>query len=196
MTAHHQAFINLPQTLEMTRKNLAAIPAKKATDIIGKDLQDDIVKCSDKATLEAIEEVLKFLTGAGRFKKDLGGVDLSTGLKNVCRSSINKTKDGVLKIVRPGIHVHKTVWNPSKDAAAGEGDNSTAQDPEALKDTMAARQAHEDVIAGQNKNMRVSGGDTSAQAAKLVGEAQKVARCALCTKPMGDQSGRVCKRCQ
>jgi len=185
----------------MTRKNLAGIPAKKASEIIGADLQGDMIECDDKPTLEGTQELLKFLTGAGRYKKDLGGVDLSTGLKNVCRSSINKAKDAVLAITRPGFEVKSYVHNPKGKVAGAKSSTSSnssldVRTQEGILETMEARKAHPDAIATQNSSVRVSGVDTSVQAAKLVGEAQKVPRCGICTMPMGQEAGTVCSRCK
>eukprot|EP00656_Telonema_subtile_P017466 TRINITY_DN19368_c0_g1_i1.p1 TRINITY_DN19368_c0_g1~~TRINITY_DN19368_c0_g1_i1.p1 ORF type:complete len:278 (-),score=57.20 TRINITY_DN19368_c0_g1_i1:206-1039(-) len=198
---HHRAYLNLPQSMETTRKNLCSIPAKKANEIVGADLQADMLKSeADRSTFENVEEVLQFLTGAGRFKKDLGGVDLSTGLKNVCRASINKAKDGVLRIIRPGFQVHQTVHCKGAVAEANNtSTNASSSDVRAnqgVEDTVAARKQATDVIASQNKGIKVSAVDTSAQAARLVGDAQKVPRCGICTMPMGGQSGNVCARCK
>jgi len=187
-TRHHPGFLKLPQTMEMTRKNLAGIPGKKGTEIVGADLQADIAACENPQELEAVKEVMKFLSGTDRFKKDLGGVDLSSGLKNTCRASTNKAKEGIVGILRTGT-VTKTYLHNSK----GEVKEVSSK---GLAKAMAAREAHPDAIASQNAKLVISGVDTSAQAAKLVGTAQKVPRCGLCTRPMGDETGQICSRCK
>ena len=117
----------------------------------------------------------------------------------MCRASLNKAKDGVLAITRPGFEVKKYTHNKGGKVSENISSNQTSGDMRALCDlheTVAARKLHPDGIASQNSSIRVSGVDTSIQAAKLVGEAQKVPRCGICTMPMGDQPGRVCSKCK
>eukprot|EP00657_Telonema_sp_P-1_P008482 TRINITY_DN29744_c0_g1_i1.p1 TRINITY_DN29744_c0_g1~~TRINITY_DN29744_c0_g1_i1.p1 ORF type:complete len:152 (+),score=48.30 TRINITY_DN29744_c0_g1_i1:87-542(+) len=102
--SHHRAYLGLPQTMELTRRFLAKAPAAKAKEIVGEHLCEDLGRCEDRGTLEDVQAVLKFMCGVGRFKKDLGGVDLSTALKQTCRTSINRATS-----VCGGFEVQRTV---------------------------------------------------------------------------------------
>jgi hypothetical protein len=94
--ALYRAFLGLPQTLEQTRRFFTNVSANKMSNIleeglIGQDLLSSTCHHNTQ-TLQWVEQVLVYLTGAGRFKKDLGGFDLKGPAKNKVKCAINQVK--------------------------------------------------------------------------------------------------------
>jgi hypothetical protein len=88
--AHYRAFLGLPQTLEQTRRFLTCVSANKMGNILEEGLGQDLSTCHNPQTLQWVEQVLVYLTGAGRFKKDLGGFELKGPAKNKVKAAINQ----------------------------------------------------------------------------------------------------------
>ena len=55
-------------------------------------LSKDLTACLDGETLQWVEQVLVFMSGAGRFKKDLNGFELKGPFKNKVKAAINLVK--------------------------------------------------------------------------------------------------------
>jgi hypothetical protein len=104
----YRAYLGLPCTMEQTRKYFTSISANKTKDILEEGLGASLASCEDSLELQWVEEVLVFMTGAGRFKKDLGGFELKGPGKNICKKMINQAKkrrralDGGIQCVRHG----------------------------------------------------------------------------------------------
>ena len=90
--ASYRALLGLPRTMEQTRRYLTTVADAKLRELFDQGLADDVAKCADSQTLVWVEEVLAFMTGAGRFKKDLGGFELRGQGKNIVKAAINRTK--------------------------------------------------------------------------------------------------------
>jgi len=103
-----RSYLGLPRTLEKTRIFLSLISVGKTNEILQKELgknidtlknlsvdddDDDGGSIGKKADeLKYVAEVMTFMTGHGRFKKDLNGSDLSKDAKKICRTAINKAE--------------------------------------------------------------------------------------------------------
>ena len=85
-----RSYLGLPRTLEQTRIFLASVSLGKANDILQTELGKNMDACQNADELKHAVEVVTFLIGHGRFKKDLGGVDLSKDAKRACRTAINR----------------------------------------------------------------------------------------------------------
>lgn len=130
----HRAYLGLPNTMEQTRRYFTNISANKCKEILEEGLSADLAKCEDSVELRWVEEVLVFMTGAGRFKKDLCGFELKGPGKNICKKMINQAKkrkqvlDGGIQCVRQG---GKTSGKGSgeivKDFRLDEVERSTAR---------------------------------------------------------------------
>lgn len=90
--ASYRALLGLPQTLERTRRHLTTISPAKTTELLSAGLSCHVEACGDAATLKWVEEVLHVLSGAGRFKKDLGGCELKGPNKQTLKTVMNKVK--------------------------------------------------------------------------------------------------------
>lgn len=117
-----RSYLGLPRTLEQTRIFLCSISAGKTTDILqdelGKGIDNfssedgDDVSADNADELKYVVEVMTFMTGHGRFKKDLNGADLSKDAKRICRTVINKAKT-LEKGLRKKILEHRKGQKPS-----------------------------------------------------------------------------------
>lgn len=86
---HYRAFLGLPKTMEQTRRFLTAISGgPKLQQILVEDL--DISVIDNLQDLQWVEQVLQYMTGDGRRKKDLGGFVLQN--KGSVRAALNKIK--------------------------------------------------------------------------------------------------------
>ncbi len=72
----HRAFLGLPSVGEAARRHLAAVPTKRVDEILRNELTGSIDSCSDQVALHACVEVLQNLTGRGKLKRELCGVDI------------------------------------------------------------------------------------------------------------------------
>lgn len=91
--ALYRAYLGLPNTMEQTRKHLTLVSASKCSEILGKGgLGADLTACQDAQELRWVNDVLVFMSGAGRFKKDLGGFELKGPSMNSCRQATNQAK--------------------------------------------------------------------------------------------------------
>ena len=88
--ALYRAFFGLPVLMEETRKLLTAAPAKGVSAYLEEALCADIDTCSDPRALVCVQEVLKYMTGEGKLKKELGGFELSGPAKKSCRTATNR----------------------------------------------------------------------------------------------------------
>jgi len=61
-------------------------------NIMEEGLNKDLIACLEPQTLQWVEQVLVFMVGAGRFKKDLGGFELKGPSKNKVKAAINLVK--------------------------------------------------------------------------------------------------------
>jgi hypothetical protein len=104
----YRAYLGLPNTMEQTRRFFTNMSANKTKEILEEGLGASLASCNDSLELRWVEEVLVFMTGAGRFKKDLGGFELKGPGKNICKKMINQAKkrrqtlDGGIQCVRQG----------------------------------------------------------------------------------------------
>lgn len=89
VSALHRGLLGLDGLLEQTRRLLAGAPPKGVASYLETDLVADIEGCRDARALSCVQQTLGFMTGAGRLKKELGGVDLGAGHKKSCRTAIN-----------------------------------------------------------------------------------------------------------
>ena len=88
----YRAFLGLPQTMEQTRRFLTTISTNKITELLQDGLCKDIITCNNAQTLQWVEQVLDFMSGAGRFKKDLGGFELKGTNKQKLKTAMNQVK--------------------------------------------------------------------------------------------------------
>jgi hypothetical protein len=94
----YRAFLGLPQTMEQTRRFLTTISTNKITELLQDGLCKDIttLTCNNAnaqtLTLQWVEQVLEFMSGAGRFKKDLGGFELKGTNKQKLKTAMNQVK--------------------------------------------------------------------------------------------------------
>ena len=83
---------------------------RQVTEYLEVELGKSIEACTDPLALRRVQEVLYFMTGAGRFKKDLGGVDLDKANKKVVATARNKAGRAA-----------EALENPHAAPATGEG---------------------------------------------------------------------------
>ena len=89
IATHYRAFLGLPKTMEQTRRYLTTISGgPKLQQILVEDL--DASEVDNLQDLQWIEQVLQYMTGDGRRKKDLGGFVLQN--KGPVRAALNKLK--------------------------------------------------------------------------------------------------------
>ena len=86
---NYRAFLGLPQTMEQTRRFLTTVSGKKSEEILVQNL--DFAQISNPQDLIWVQDVLQFMTGDGRRKKDLGGFVLQD--KGPVRAAINKARN-------------------------------------------------------------------------------------------------------
>ena len=72
----YRAFLGLPSIGEAARRHLATLSTKKTGEILRDELISSIDSCIDQVALHACVEVLHNLTGRGKLKRELGGVDI------------------------------------------------------------------------------------------------------------------------
>ena len=90
VVALHRALVGLPGLLEQMRRMLAAVPHTGAAAIVDKALGAEIEGCTDMQALESCMEVLEFLVGQGRLKKEMGaGYDTKVELPGPHKESCN-----------------------------------------------------------------------------------------------------------
>jgi hypothetical protein len=94
-SSHYRAFLGLPKTMEQTRRFLTQISVDKLREILGTatkhNLDDDLTSTSPTTTvqdLKWVEEVLQYMTGDGKRKKELGGFVLLD--KSVVKGAMNR----------------------------------------------------------------------------------------------------------
>jgi hypothetical protein len=85
---HYRAFLGLPKTMEQTRRFLTQISVEKLRDILETNLNLGLASLTDVQEFTWVEEVLHYMTGDGRRKKELGGFVLLD--KSVVRGAINR----------------------------------------------------------------------------------------------------------
>eukprot|EP00580_Thalassiosira_gravida_P019854 CAMPEP_0201672446 /NCGR_PEP_ID=MMETSP0494-20130426/32223_1 /ASSEMBLY_ACC=CAM_ASM_000839 /TAXON_ID=420259 /ORGANISM="Thalassiosira gravida, Strain GMp14c1" /LENGTH=226 /DNA_ID=CAMNT_0048154077 /DNA_START=132 /DNA_END=812 /DNA_ORIENTATION=- len=83
---HYRAFLGLPKTMEQTRRYLTVVSSAKLEEILIKDLDVSII--DNAQDIRWAEQVLSFMMGDGRRKKDLGGFTLRD--KGPVRAALNK----------------------------------------------------------------------------------------------------------
>lgn len=88
VSEHHRALLGLPETLERTRRGLTTISSAKLQEILVVDL--DVARVERPQELAWVEQVLAFLTGDGRRKRDLDGFVLRD--KGPVRAALNQAK--------------------------------------------------------------------------------------------------------
>lgn len=97
---HYRALLGLPQTKEQTRRYLTAIPPQKCKEIM-KNLSIQLLEAREKYLggdhlpkddLRWVEQLLSYLTGDGRLKKELAGFQLGQQQKQSVREMLNKAK--------------------------------------------------------------------------------------------------------
>ena len=88
--ALHRAFLGLPGLMEETRKMLCTAPAKGVATYLEVELCADVDACTDPRALVCVQEVLKYMTGDGKLKKELGGFELGGPQKKSCRTAANR----------------------------------------------------------------------------------------------------------
>jgi hypothetical protein len=89
-TAHYRTFLGLPQTMEQTRRFITNITPKKAIEVFDEELGADLGRCEDIQVLGYVDQVLVFLSGAGRFKKELGGFEMKGAIKQAVKKATNQ----------------------------------------------------------------------------------------------------------
>ncbi len=87
--ALHRGLLGLPALLEQTRILLAGAPHKGVATYLEVDLVADVRAADDARALSCVPQVLAHMTGVGRLKKDLGGVELSAPARKSCRTASN-----------------------------------------------------------------------------------------------------------
>ena len=75
--ALYRAFLGLPSLMEETRRLLSAAPAKGVASYLEEALCADIDACADPRALVCVQEVLRYMSGDGKLKKELGGFEMS-----------------------------------------------------------------------------------------------------------------------
>jgi hypothetical protein len=85
--SHYRAFLGLPKIMEQTRRFLTQISVEKLREILGTNL--DLAPLTNVQDHMWVEEVLQYMTGDGRRKKELGGFVLLD--KSVVKGAINRT---------------------------------------------------------------------------------------------------------
>jgi len=92
----YRAFLGLPEVMEQTRKFLTTIKAAKVEEILKECIPLDTTKESEEIsafdTCVWMEQVLSYMTGDGKRKKELDGFAMSTQSKNHIRAAINRVK--------------------------------------------------------------------------------------------------------
>jgi hypothetical protein len=88
----HRAFLGLPQTMEQTRRFLTTVSTNKITELLSDGLCKDILTCNNAQTLQWVKQVLEFMSGADRFKKDLAGFELQGPNKQKLKAAMNQVK--------------------------------------------------------------------------------------------------------
>jgi hypothetical protein len=84
--SHYRAFLGLPKTMEQTRRYLTQISVDKLREILGTNM--DLAALTNLQDLLWVEEVLQYMTGDGKRKKELGGFVLLD--KSVVKGAINR----------------------------------------------------------------------------------------------------------
>jgi hypothetical protein len=84
---HYRAFLGLSQTMEQIRRFLTAAKKSKLGEILVRDVDWSTTSLD---TLNWVEQVLQFMTGDGRRKKDLGGFVLQD--KGPIRAALKKVR--------------------------------------------------------------------------------------------------------
>ena len=75
--ALYRAFLGLPSLMEETRRLLSAAPAKGVASYLEEALCADIDACADPRALVCVQEVLRYMSGDGKLKKELAGFEMS-----------------------------------------------------------------------------------------------------------------------
>ena len=75
--ALYRAFLGLPSLMEETRRLLSAAPAKGVASYLEEALCADIDACTDPRALVCVQEVLRYMSGDGKLKKELAGFEMS-----------------------------------------------------------------------------------------------------------------------
>ena len=94
----YRAFLGLPKVMEQTRRFLTTISSKKITELLLDGLCKNMISSCDSnnnmkiETIQWVQEVLQFISGAGRFKKQLGGFELQGKNKQILKTVINQMK--------------------------------------------------------------------------------------------------------
>lgn len=134
----HRAFLGLPATLEATRLQLAAAPAKGVATYLEVDLCADIDACSSRQTLDYVRQVLDVLLGGGRLKKDLG-TDLPQPHRKSCRTAANRAQRAQSALEA----VERVAKNSEKSSAPRVYEMETDVRIEDAEDSARRRAAHE-----------------------------------------------------
>lgn len=90
VAALHRAFLGLPALMEATRRLLCAAPAKGVATYLEEALCADLAACAEPRAVASVAEVLSFMAGNGRLKKELGGFDLAAPHKKSVRTALNR----------------------------------------------------------------------------------------------------------
>jgi hypothetical protein len=120
-TVLHRAYLGLPKSMEQTRRFLTKMPPKKMSEVLEEKLGEDLTSCTDPLELRWVGEVLTFMTGADRFKKDLGGFELNAAGKNSCRSALNRVKKQK-QVLDDAAFVARTAGKPAAPTFVHERD--------------------------------------------------------------------------
>lgn len=106
---NYRAFLGLPNVMEKTRRFLTTASSAKLQEILVRDLDISIIE--NQQDLIWVEQVLTFMTGDGRRKKDLGGFTLQD--KGPVRAALNKVKSQCKKLEEKS-KVQQTQQKPVK----------------------------------------------------------------------------------
>ena len=96
----YRAFLGLPRVMEQTRRFLSTVKPTTLEEILKTCLPSDInsAQTTPTCTVEDpdlvvwVEQVLSYMTGDGRRKKELGGFVMVAQSKNALRAAINRAK--------------------------------------------------------------------------------------------------------
>eukprot|EP00579_Thalassiosira_antarctica_P013516 CAMPEP_0201933788 /NCGR_PEP_ID=MMETSP0903-20130614/32318_1 /ASSEMBLY_ACC=CAM_ASM_000552 /TAXON_ID=420261 /ORGANISM="Thalassiosira antarctica, Strain CCMP982" /LENGTH=147 /DNA_ID=CAMNT_0048473819 /DNA_START=51 /DNA_END=494 /DNA_ORIENTATION=+ len=105
--------------MEETRRFLTTISTNKITELLQDGLCKNITTCNNAQTLQWVEQVLDFMSGAGRFKKDLGGFELKGTNKQKLKTAMNQVK----KSLKASATAQQTKAQPS---SVGANNNNTS----------------------------------------------------------------------
>ena len=111
-----RGFLGLPALMEETRRLLCAAPAKGCATYLEDALAADIAACTSLPMLRTVIDLLSFMQGQGRLKKELGGFDLPAPHKKSCRTALNRATKQIDALEAAQAKRSTTIWNPTNPA--------------------------------------------------------------------------------